>query len=355
MLGSEPGAGLWTRTGGKEGQSIFPKAKTEEQPFSRTICLSILLSGEEQSEGAADVSKIKSEKELRAALKKSMLMVQAAKKKAERCEAEAEKYYDQYTSEADALRREKAKRETLESRVQVLREMNPRDEDAVAADEVDDTDAVFEKKIEIETLQRTARKAQLSISGQQKEIKELRRLYEHARGRVETLEAEMSSMIGSDAINGSGKGAAAHLRALKDAERELNAERAKRRRAEATAARAMKGRRAETIEVEDAKESLRVVEDALQDKWQQANLATRKADEQTSEAQHLSKEALERMYVKDLGELQIRPLPLSLAILFVPLSLSFTHDFCRLTRPLFFFLCDWQPRQICGRTASCKP
>ena len=251
--------------------------------------------GEQEDSGNADVSKIKSEKELRAALKKSMLMVQAAKKKAERCEAEAEKYYDQYTSEADALRREKAKRETLESRVQVLREMNPRDEDADAADEVDDTDAVFEKKIEIETLQRAARKAQLTISGQRKDIKELRRLHEHARGRVEGLEAEMSSMIGSDAVNGSGKGAAAHLRALKDAERELNSERAKRRRAEAAAARAMKGRHVETLEVEGAKESLREVKDALQDKWQQANEATERAGDQTSEAERLSREALERM------------------------------------------------------------
>ena len=83
--------------------------------------------------------------------------------------------------------------------------MNPRNEEE-ATDEVDDSDAVFEKKIEIETLQRTAKQAQLNINGQRKEIKELRRLYEHARSRVERLESEMTSMIGSDSMNGSGKG-----------------------------------------------------------------------------------------------------------------------------------------------------
>ena len=51
-----------------------------------------------------------------------MLILKAAQKKAERCETEADKYYDQYTKEADACRRERAKRETLESRVRVLRE-----------------------------------------------------------------------------------------------------------------------------------------------------------------------------------------------------------------------------------------
>ena len=80
--------------------------------------------------------------------------------------------------------------------------------------------------------------------------------------------------------------AAVHLRALKDTQKELERERAKRRRAESAAARMMKARNVESQEVRDAKDRLQDVKETLEDKWQEANIASEMAGEQTSYVFH---------------------------------------------------------------------